>query len=60
VILAELYVSSNGIGSYTQIFAQTFHPAALYSLIAALAIMAIAINAAVGMIERRFTRWVHA
>jgi NitT/TauT family transport system permease protein len=60
VILAELYVSSNGIGSYTQLFAETFKPAQLYALIAALALMALLINESVGLLETRLTRWSRA
>jgi ABC-type nitrate/sulfonate/bicarbonate transport system permease component len=57
VILAELYVSSNGIGSFTQIFAETFKPAQLYSLVVVLAIMAVIVNELVGLVETHFSRW---
>ncbi len=57
VILAELFVSSNGIGSYTQIFAETFKPASLYALVTILAIMAVAVNELVGLVETHFSRW---
>ena len=57
VILAELFVSTNGIGAYTQLFAQTFKPASLYALILILAFMAIAVNELVGIVESRFARW---
>ena len=57
VILAELYVSSNGIGSFTQIFAETFKPAQLYSLVVVLAVMAVVVNELVGLVETHFSRW---
>jgi NitT/TauT family transport system permease protein len=57
VILAELYVSTAGVGYYTKLFAETFDPSPLFALIGMLAIMAIGLNACVRMIERRFTRW---
>jgi NitT/TauT family transport system permease protein len=57
VILAELFVSTNGIGNYTQIFAQTFKPAALFGLIATLAVGAVCLNELVRMVENRFSRW---
>jgi NitT/TauT family transport system permease protein len=57
VILAELFVSSNGIGNYTQIFAETFKPASLYAVILVLAITAVALNEIVGLVEKRFSRW---
>jgi ABC-type nitrate/sulfonate/bicarbonate transport system permease component len=57
VVLAELYVSSNGICSYTQIFAETFKPAQLYSVVLAMAIMAVCVNELVGLVETHFSRW---
>jgi NitT/TauT family transport system permease protein len=57
VILAELYVSTAGIGYFTKLFAETFDPAPLFALIGTLAIMAIALNELVRVAERRFTRW---
>ena len=57
MILAELYVSTNGIGNYTLLFAETFKPDKLYALILVLAILAIALNELVGLAEARFTRW---
>jgi NitT/TauT family transport system permease protein len=57
VILAELFVSSNGIGNYTQIFAETFKPASLYAVILVLAITGVALNEIVGLVEKRFSRW---
>ncbi len=57
VILAELFVSTNGIGNYTQIFAETFKPASLYALILVLAVTAVVLNELVGLVESRFSRW---
>jgi ABC-type nitrate/sulfonate/bicarbonate transport system permease component len=57
VILAELYVSTQGIGYWTRVYAETFDPAPLFALISVLALMAIALNALVRVAERRFTRW---
>jgi NitT/TauT family transport system permease protein len=57
ILLAELYVSSAGIGYYTQVFSETFNPAPLFALIGVLAGMAIFLNEIVRLAERRFTRW---
>ncbi|HEV8022288.1 MAG TPA: ABC transporter permease [Candidatus Lustribacter sp.] len=57
VILAELFVSSNGIGNYTQIFAETFKPASLYSVILVLALTAVVLNELVALVEKHFSRW---
>jgi ABC-type nitrate/sulfonate/bicarbonate transport system permease component len=57
VILAELYVSAGGIGYFTRQFANTFDPAPLFALVFALAVIAIAMNGAVRLIERRYARW---
>jgi len=50
-------VSTNGIGNYTQIFAETFKPAQLYALILVLAVTAVVLNELVGLLESRFSRW---
>jgi len=57
VILAELYVSTTGVGYFTKVFAETFDPAPLFALIGILAVMAIVLNEMVRAVERRFTRW---
>lgn len=57
VVLAELFVSSNGIGNYTQIFAETFKPASLFALAGTLALGAVAINELVRLVENYFSRW---
>ena len=57
VILAELYVSTTGVGYFTKLFAEDFNPAPLFALVGTLAAMAIGLNELVRAIERRFTRW---
>ena len=57
VILAELYVSTTGVGYFTKLFAEDFNPAPLFALIGTLAVMAIGLNELVRAVERRFTRW---
>jgi len=57
VILAELYVSTSGVGYFTKLFAESFDPSPLFALIGTLALMAIGLNELVRVIERRFTRW---
>jgi NitT/TauT family transport system permease protein len=57
VILAELYVSTAGVGYFTRLFAETFDPAPLFALIGTLAAIAIGLNELVRLAERRFTRW---
>jgi NitT/TauT family transport system permease protein len=57
VLLAELYVSTNGIGYFTTLFTQNFEPTKLLGLISILAAMAIALNTIVRRAENRFARW---
>ncbi len=57
VLLAELYVSSGGVGQYTKLFAETFNPAALLALVFILAAMAIALNEIVRGAEKRASFW---
>ena len=57
VILAELYVSTAGVGYFTKLYAESFEPAPLFALIGLLALMAILLNECVRAAERRFTRW---
>jgi NitT/TauT family transport system permease protein len=56
VILAELYVSTGGIGYFTRVFAETYNPASLFALIGSLAAIALAFNACVRIAERRLGR----
>jgi ABC-type nitrate/sulfonate/bicarbonate transport system permease component len=57
VLLAELYVSTAGIGYFTMLFTQSFNPTKLLGLIAMLAAMAIALNEMVRRAELRYSRW---
>jgi ABC-type nitrate/sulfonate/bicarbonate transport system permease component len=57
VLLAELYVSTAGIGYYTTLFTQNFDPTKLLGLISMLAAMAIALNELVRSAETHFSRW---
>jgi NitT/TauT family transport system permease protein len=57
VLLAELYVSTTGIGFFTQAFTNAFAPAKLFGLIVLLAAIAIALNEALRVAERRLGRW---
>jgi ABC-type nitrate/sulfonate/bicarbonate transport system permease component len=57
VLLAELYVSTAGIGYFTTLFTQNFDPTRLLGLIAVLAAMAIVLNEMVRRAEAYFSRW---
>jgi ABC-type nitrate/sulfonate/bicarbonate transport system permease component len=57
VLLAELYVSTAGIGYFTTLFTQSFNPTKLLGLISILAAMAIALNEIVRRLELRYSRW---
>jgi ABC-type nitrate/sulfonate/bicarbonate transport system permease component len=57
VLLAELYVSTAGIGYFTQLFTQNFDPTKLLALISVLAAMAIVLNEIVRRAEVHFGRW---
>jgi len=57
VLLAELYVSTRGIGHFTTMFTETFDPTKLFGLIGMLAVMAITLNEIVRRAEIRFSRW---
>ena len=57
VLLAELYVSTAGIGYFTTLFTQNFDPTKLLGLISLLAAMAIALNEVVRRAELRYSRW---
>ena len=57
VIIAELYVSSGGIGFYTLQFTESFRPDRLFALIGALALMAILFNETVRRAELRLSAW---
>jgi NitT/TauT family transport system permease protein len=57
VLLAELFVSENGIGYFAQAFGQKYDPSPLFALIVILAVMAVGLNELVRLIERRFSHW---
>ncbi len=57
VLLAELYVSTAGIGFYTRLFAESFSPPDLFALIAVLAAIAVTLNELCRIAERRSSRW---
>ncbi len=57
VLLAELYVSTAGIGHFTTMFTDSFDPTKLFGLIAMLAAMAIVLNEIVHRAEIRYGRW---
>ncbi|MFL6805159.1 MAG: ABC transporter permease [Xanthobacteraceae bacterium] len=57
VLLAELYVSTAGIGYFTTLFTQNFDPTKLLGLISVLAAMAIMLNEIVRRAEVHFGRW---
>jgi NitT/TauT family transport system permease protein len=57
VLLAELYVSTTGIGYFTALFTQEFKPDNLLGLISVLAAMAIVLNEIVRRAELHFARW---
>jgi ABC-type nitrate/sulfonate/bicarbonate transport system permease component len=55
VILAELYVSTAGVGYFTCVFAENYNPAPLFALVGSLAAIALAFNACVRIAERRLS-----
>ena len=57
VLLAELYVSTGGVGYYARIFADSFDPPATFALVAMLALMAVVLNETVRLAERRASFW---
>ena len=57
VLLAELYVSSAGIGYFTRRFTESFDPTKLFGLVALVAAMAIVLNEVVRRAEVRFGKW---
>ena len=57
VLLAELYVSTAGIGYFTSIFTQNLDPAKLIGLVSMLALIAIVLNQIVRRAELYYGRW---
>lgn len=57
VLLAELFVSQQGVGHFTQHFTESFQPQKLFALIAALAVIAVTLNELCRRVERHMSRW---
>jgi ABC-type nitrate/sulfonate/bicarbonate transport system permease component len=57
VLLAELYVSTAGIGYFTSIFTQNLQPAKLIGLVSMLALIAVILNEIVRRAELHYGRW---
>jgi NitT/TauT family transport system permease protein len=57
VLLAELFVSSAGVGFYTRRFTDSFQPQNLFALIAILAAIAVVLNEICRRAEIHFSRW---
>lgn len=57
VLLADIYVSTHGVGFYTRLFTETLQGPKLFALITLLALLAIGINLAVSWLERHTSRW---
>ena len=57
VLLAELYVSTSGVGQFVGMFTQAFDPTRLLGLVSIIAAMAIGLNELVRVAEARFSRW---
>jgi ABC-type nitrate/sulfonate/bicarbonate transport system permease component len=57
VLLAELYVSTAGIGHFTSIFTQSLDPTKLIGLVSMLAAIAIVLNEIVRRAESYYGRW---
>jgi ABC-type nitrate/sulfonate/bicarbonate transport system permease component len=57
VLLAELYVSTAGIGYFTSVFTQNLQPAKLIGLVSMLALIAVVLNEIVRRAELHYGRW---
>jgi ABC-type nitrate/sulfonate/bicarbonate transport system permease component len=57
VLLAELYVSTAGIGYFTSMFTQNLEPAKLIGLVSMLAVIAVVLNEVVRRAELHYGRW---
>jgi len=57
VLLADLYISTYGVGYYARLFTETLQGPKLFALITLLAILAIGINWAVSRLEQYSSRW---
>jgi NitT/TauT family transport system permease protein len=57
VLLAELFVSQEGVGHFTRLFTSSFQPQKLFAIIAALAAIAVVLNELCRRVERHMSRW---
>lgn len=57
VLLAELYVSSSGVGFYSRLFSDNFQAPELFGLVFILAAMAVVLNELMRVAEVHFSRW---
>lgn len=57
VLLADIYISTAGVGYYTRLFAETAQGPKLFALITLVAVLAIAINSIVSRLEEYSSRW---
>jgi ABC-type nitrate/sulfonate/bicarbonate transport system permease component len=57
VLLAELYVSTAGIGYFTSLFTQNLEPTKLIGLVGMLAVIAVVLNEIVRRAELHYGRW---
>jgi NitT/TauT family transport system permease protein len=57
VLLAELYVTTNGVGYFTRTFTDNFQAPQLFGLVGLLAAMAVLLNELLRRLELRFSRW---
>jgi NitT/TauT family transport system permease protein len=57
VLLAELYVSTAGIGYFTSMFTKNLDPTKLIGLVSMLAVIAVVLNEIVRRAELHYGRW---
>jgi ABC-type nitrate/sulfonate/bicarbonate transport system permease component len=57
VLLAEMYVSQNGVGYFVRKFTNGLDPTNLFGLVLVIAVIAIVLNECVRRAERHFSRW---
>lgn len=57
VLLAELMVSVQGVGTILLTLSSSFQPDRLYALVAAICLAAVAVNIVLSALERRLSRW---
>lgn len=57
VLLADVYISSSGVGYFTRLFTETLQGPKLFALIVVIAVLAIVINAFVTRLEHLSSRW---